>query len=62
MITIHNLEIQFDVEGDEDHEVFAKMFNQLIEQWSRQSERIDERRRQTERQRTLSDQSGDDRC
>ena len=34
MITIQNLEVRFDVEGDDDREAFARMFNEFIGQWS----------------------------
>ena len=33
MVTIENLEVQFDVSGDGDEEVFARYFACLIEQW-----------------------------
>lgn len=34
MITIQNVEVRFDVEGDEDKQRFAQLFNEFIEQWS----------------------------
>ena len=46
MVTIQNLEVQFDVEGDGDEAVFAKLFEQHIRRYSRaeQSQRDRERR------------------
>ena len=38
MITIQNLEVRFDVEGDDDREAFAKMFNEFITRWSAEME------------------------
>ena len=38
MITIHNLEVAFDVEGDSDREAFARLFQECIEAWSMQAE------------------------
>jgi hypothetical protein len=34
MITIENLEVQFDVEGDSDEQVFARYFARYIAQWA----------------------------
>ena len=34
MITIHNLEVRFDVEGDDDRQQFARLFNEFIRQWA----------------------------
>jgi len=46
MITIENLEVQFDVEGGSDEQVFARYFAQFIEQWQRHQQ---EERRLRER-------------
>ncbi|MGI9332479.1 MAG: putative phage tail protein [Gammaproteobacteria bacterium] len=48
MITIEHLEIQFDVEGDTDEQIFASFFTRFIEQWSaaqQQEEEMQERLR-----------------
>ena len=37
MLEIHNLEVRFDVEGD-DEEVFARLFAAHIRRWSRLQE------------------------
>ena len=36
MITIENLEVQFDVDGNSDEQVFAQYFARFIEQWQRE--------------------------
>ena len=36
MVTIQHLEVRFDVEGDEDEQVFVTYFNKYIDHWSRQ--------------------------
>ena len=36
MITIENLEVQFDVEGGSEERVFAMYFARFMEQWERQ--------------------------
>lgn len=35
MVTIEKLEIQFDVEGGEEEEMFRRLFNRSIEEWQR---------------------------
>lgn len=35
MITINHLEVRFDVEGDDDEQLFIQYFNKYIDQWSR---------------------------
>ena len=35
MITIQHLEVQFDVEGGEEEQLFVAYFNKYIEAWSR---------------------------
>ena len=57
MITIQNLDIRFDVEGDEDRQVFAKLFNEFINKWSRQAEEQQQREIEAKRERSLSDSS-----
>lgn len=38
MVTIQHLEVRFDVEGEEDEQVFVSYFNKYIDNWSRQRE------------------------
>ncbi|MGI9301125.1 MAG: putative phage tail protein [Gammaproteobacteria bacterium] len=51
MITIEHLEVQFDVEGDSDEQVFARHFARFIEQWARAQEQD-----QAQRERLARDQ------
>jgi hypothetical protein len=46
MVTIENLEVQFDVSGDGDEQVFARYFARFIEQWwqDREQDKMLERR------------------
>ena len=40
MITINHLDVRFDVEGDDDEQLFIRYFNKYIDEWSRaQAER-----------------------
>jgi hypothetical protein len=38
MVTIENLEVQFDVTGEGDEKVFARYFARFIEEWSQNRE------------------------
>ena len=38
MVTIENLEVQFDVTGDGDEKVFAQYFERFINEWSQNQE------------------------
>ncbi len=54
MLTIHNLEVRFDVEADDDA-TFGRLFAEHVRRWSRRFE--EERRRlgELERERALGD-------
>ena len=55
MLTIHDLQVHFDVAGDDDAAVFSRMFADHIRRWS-QAREIDRcRRREMERERSLGD-------
>jgi hypothetical protein len=56
MLTIHDLQVHFDVAGDEDAAVFSRMFAEHISRWSRASDLERCRRREMERERSLGDQ------
>jgi hypothetical protein len=58
MLTIHSLDVRFDVEGDDDA-VFGKMFAEHIGRWARRQEEERCRRKEVERDRSLGDQSGE---
>ena len=55
MITIHNLEVRFDVEGDDDREAFARLFNEFIQKWSSRAEEQRQREIEATRERSLMD-------
>ena len=54
MLTIHDLQVRFDVAG-EDAAVFGRMFAEHIRRWSRAQEGERSRRRDMERERSLGD-------
>ena len=54
-VTIQNLEVRFDVEGDSDEAVFARLFTKYVNQWNRQAEEQNARRREAEAERSLGD-------
>lgn len=55
MVTIHNLEVRFDVEGDGDEAVFARLFEKHIRRWSEAECEARERARRSESERSLGD-------
>jgi hypothetical protein len=60
MVTIQNLEVQFDVEGDSDEAVFARLFNRYIKVWRRQQRDEETEQRRSEKDRSLGNRSGGD--
>ncbi|HKX30756.1 MAG TPA: hypothetical protein VJ302_23905 [Blastocatellia bacterium] len=56
MITIHNLEVRFEVEGDGDEAAFVKLFEKYVRQWNDQQEESRTRERRAARERALGDQ------
>ena len=50
MITIQNLEIQIDVEGDDEEQVFAKLFNEFIRKWAAEAKRQTDADNQAEKE------------
>ena len=57
MVTIHNLEIRMDVEGEGDEAVFARYFEKYIKNWNRLREEAEMRRRMLNVERALGDRS-----
>ena len=57
MLTIQNLEIHFDVEGDDDA-VFTRMFAEHSRRWTRMQDAERCRLRQLERERSIDDADG----
>jgi hypothetical protein len=53
-VTIHHLEVQFQVEGDDD-QVFTRLFQRHIQAWNRAYEQECERRRRSQRERGFGD-------
>jgi len=55
MLTIHDLQVQFDVAGEDDA-TFSRLFAEHIGRWSQARGMDQARRRQMERERSLGDQ------
>jgi hypothetical protein len=55
MVTIQNLDVTFDVEGEGDSAAFSRLFERHIEAWCRRQERETRRRQAVEEQRGLGD-------
>jgi hypothetical protein len=53
MITIQNLEVRFDVEGDDDRDTFARLFNEFIAHWSAEMQGRQKREHELSRERSL---------
>ena len=56
MVTIHNLEVRLEVEGEGDEAVFTKYFDKYIRKWSRLTEEAKARKCQADENRSLGDQ------
>jgi hypothetical protein len=54
MLTIHDLEVRFDVAGD-DEAVFGRMFADHIRRWCQVRDAEQSRRREMESERSLGD-------
>jgi len=55
MVEIQNLEVSFDVEGEGDAAVFARLFARHIEAWSRCEDEKKKRQRASDAERGLGD-------
>lgn len=55
MVTIQNLEIRLEVEGDGDEAVFSRYFDKYIRKWSKLMEEAKARQLQSDRDRALGD-------
>ena len=55
MLTIHNLEVRLEVEGEGDEAVFTRYFDKYIRKWSRLSEDARANAREACEQRSLGD-------
>lgn len=56
MLTIHDLQVHFDVAGDGDAATFSRMFAEHICRWSQDREMNQARRLEMDRERSLGDQ------
>jgi len=55
MVTIENLQVEFDVEGEGDEAMFAKLFEKHIRRFSREEAQLRARERRMEAERQLGD-------
>jgi hypothetical protein len=54
-VTIHNLDVRFDVEGEGDEKVFAKMFATYARRWDQERNEQTARQKYSDSERTLGD-------
>ncbi|MCP4898077.1 MAG: hypothetical protein GY906_13985 [bacterium] len=59
MVTIHNLEVRFDIEGEGDEAVFGRLFQKYMRIWRRSESEQQQRSRMAERDRSLGDRGSD---
>jgi hypothetical protein len=59
MVTIQNLEIQFDVEGTSDEAVFARLFEQHLRRHQQGEQVLRERERRLQAECRIDDQPAD---
>ena len=57
MVTIQNLEVSFEVEGEGDEVAFARLFDKYIKRWSRLEAEMKTRQSRLEKDRALVDRS-----
>jgi hypothetical protein len=57
MVTIQNLEVRFDVEGQGDEKAFADLFNRYINEWSRRHGEQQRLQRRIQKDRLLGDRT-----
>jgi hypothetical protein len=60
VLTIHNLEVHLEVQGDGDEAVFSRFFEKYIRKWSQLMEEAKARERQANENRSLGDQPEQD--
>ena len=56
MVTIQNLEVRLEVEGEGDEAVFSRFFDKYIRKWSRLMDEAKARQRQANDNRSHGDQ------
>ena len=57
MVTIHSVEVRFDVEGSGDEAVFARLFEKYMKTWRRLEVEQEQRRHMAECERRLGDRA-----
>jgi hypothetical protein len=60
MVTIENLEVRFDVEGESDEVVFARLFERHIRRWHADCEERKTRGKRLEAERSLVGKGSED--
>ena len=55
MVTINNLDVRFEVEGEGDEAAFARLFEKYANKWGRRQEEAREHERRLESERALGD-------
>ena len=60
MVTIQNLEVRLEVEGEGDEAVFSRFFDKYIRKWSRLMDEAKARQRQANDNRSLGDQPAEE--
>jgi hypothetical protein len=55
MVTIQQLEVHFDVEGDDEEQMFVELFNKYIGEWARRQTVQEQNHRAMRRNRMLGD-------
>jgi hypothetical protein len=60
MVTIQNMEVRFDVEGEGDEQIFARLFKHYIERWAREQRERTRRDKNAQVERSLGDRGGAD--
>jgi hypothetical protein len=59
MLTIHNLEVRFDVEAGDEDTAFGRLFAEHINRWSQRHEAERSRLAELQDERALGDQDGE---
>jgi hypothetical protein len=55
MVSINNLDVRFDVEGDGDEAAFARLFEKYVRQWHTKQEEAREREHRDREERAVGD-------
>ncbi|MDQ1707803.1 MAG: hypothetical protein QOJ88_1014 [Pyrinomonadaceae bacterium] len=55
MVSINNLDVRFDVEGDGDEATFARLFEKYVRQWHTKQEEASEREHRDREERAVGD-------